>query len=153
MTGPFPSSEQSDMGFAPVDMNPRNIVVDASAVVALVLTRGAVGRKVHALTDGAYVMAPTMLPFEVTNVIRRQESARLLTHPDAELAWAGLAALDPELWQWSTLAESVWQLRGSITAYDASYVALAQIMNCPLVTCDARLAAMAPATCQVELVQ
>ena len=39
-----------------------------------------------------------------------------------------------------------------VTSYDASYIALAELMGCPLVTTDAKLAAMAPTTCQIELV-
>lgn len=36
--------------------------------------------------------------------------------------------------------ERVWELRFNLTAYDAAYVALAEYLQAPLVTCDARLA-------------
>lgn len=38
-----------------------------------------------------------------------------------------------------TLRRRAFQLRDSITAYDAAYVALAEALDCPLVTRDARL--------------
>ena len=128
------------------------VVIDASALLSLLLSndqRAAILRQSIADAD---VMAPTILPYQVTNVIRRWESDGRLPHQAAEAACRGLAEFDVELWQWATLADRVWQLRGSITSYDASYVALAEIVNCPLLTADAKLAAMAPPSCQVVLV-
>ncbi len=133
-------------------MDSSEIVIDASAALELLLGRGPTGRRVQRAIGDAYVIAPTVFPYEVTNVIRRLLSARRLSPETAELAWIGLAELDVELWQWPTLSARVWQLRGSISSYDASYVALAELMACPLLTADARLARMAPATCQIKLI-
>ena len=128
------------------------LVIDASAAVDALLEDNPKGEAVaHRIRD-CVLIAPTMFAFEVTNVIRRRLSARILSPEAAQLAWIGLNELDVELWQWATIANRVWRLRGSLSAYDASYIALAEVMNCPLVTTDARLAAMAPSTCQVELV-
>ena len=38
------------------------------------------------------------------------------------------------------IADRVWALRHNLTAYDAVFVALADALDVPLVTCDARLA-------------
>jgi len=135
-----------------VPMDVENVVLDASAIVSYLLEEGPARARIATLAEKAYLIAPAIMPFEVTNVIRRHLSARIITANTAQAAWIGLAELDVEPWQWATLAPRVWELRGSITSYDASYVALAEIMQCPLITADAKLAAMAPPTCQIELV-
>jgi predicted nucleic acid-binding protein len=50
------------------------------------------------------------------------------------------------------LAGRVWELRGNVTAYDATYVALAEVLACPLVTADARLARAPGLRCVVTVV-
>jgi len=129
-----------------------NIVLDASAAVNLLIGEDALASKISALIGDSCVMAPVIFPFEVTNTIRGKLSGRLIDDDTAQDAWIGMTELNVELWQWATLADRVWQLRGSITSYDASYIALAELMGCPLLTTDARLAAMAPNSCRVELV-
>lgn len=46
----------------------------------------------------------------------------------------------------------IWELRHNLSAYDASYVALAESLRCPLVTADHRLAAAPGLQCRVEVV-
>ncbi len=50
------------------------------------------------------------------------------------------------------LLPRVYALRNNITPYDAVYVALAEALNCPLVTADARLANAPGIRCEVQLV-
>lgn len=40
----------------------------------------------------------------------------------------------------TALLSRIWELRNNITAYDAAYVALAETLDAPLITLDARLA-------------
>jgi len=127
-------------------------VLDASAVMAVVAGDDARGAALTSRLTQANLIAPTLLPYEVTNAIRRRWSGGVTSVEQATQALENLAALNIELFQWAILADRVWVLRGSITSYDASYVALAEIMDCPLLTADAKLAAMAPPTCQVELI-
>ena len=58
----------------------------------------------------------------------------------AEVALLDLRALDLERHAHEPLLERVWQLRQNLTACDAVYVALAEALEAPLLTCDARLA-------------
>lgn len=50
------------------------------------------------------------------------------------------------------LLERVWQRCSNVTAYDAAYVALAEQLDCVLVTCDAKLAAASGPRCAFELI-
>ncbi|MDR1712121.1 MAG: type II toxin-antitoxin system VapC family toxin [Propionibacteriaceae bacterium] len=77
--------------------------------------------------------------YEVANVVRRRWAAQLLTQGQAELALDSFAQLEIDLWPQSLLAEQVWALRGQLGAYDAAYVALAGLLDAPLLTADAKL--------------
>ena len=50
------------------------------------------------------------------------------------------------------LVERMWRLRGNLTAYDAAYVAAAELLSCPLVTGDGRLAKASGVRCEVRVV-
>ena len=49
------------------------------------------------------------------------------------------------------LSERIWELRHNLTAYDAAYVALAEALDVPLVTCDRHLNQAPGHTADVEL--
>ncbi|MEO9223804.1 MAG: type II toxin-antitoxin system VapC family toxin [Acidimicrobiales bacterium] len=66
----------------------------------------------------------------------------------AQLAHDDLLDLQIESWPYEALADRVWKLRGQLTAYDASYVALAELVGAPLVTLDHHLARCRIATCE-----
>ena len=84
--------------------------------------------------------APHLLDVEVAQVLRRYYLHRELSSRRAEQALDDLAALKLERYPHEPLLPRIWQLRENITAYDAAYVALAEALNAPLLTCDARLA-------------
>jgi predicted nucleic acid-binding protein len=63
-----------------------------------------------------------------------------LSRSEATLAHADLIALPLDLWPYAPLAERVWELRENLTSYDASYVALAELLDAALITLDVRLA-------------
>lgn len=50
------------------------------------------------------------------------------------------------------LLERMWALRDNVTAHDAAYVALAEVLDAPLITCDARLATATGPRCAFDLV-
>lgn len=114
------------------------LVVDASAVVALLTPAGSVTQHMAIACKGRELAAPAVMPFEVANVLRRREAAGL-DGTAAHLAHEDLLDLDVELWPYAAVAGRVRELRATLTAYDASYVAVAEALAAPLLTLDARL--------------
>lgn len=127
-------------------------VLDASAAVALLLDPGPRGAHVADLLAEAPAHAPTLLPFEVANVLRRLRLAGKLSVAEAGLARDDLLRLPVELWPFDAVAARVQVLSGAITAYDAAYVALAEALGGRLITADQRLAGAPGVCCSVVLV-
>ena len=124
------------------------IVVDASAAVAALLNAGPART---ALTSDQ-LHAPHLVDSEVASALRRQVA---FSHLSASAAWQAL-----EVWRRLGLTrypvlgmiERVWQLRESLSACDASYVALAEELGCALLTCDGRLGLAPRLRCPITVV-
>ncbi|MDR0960110.1 MAG: type II toxin-antitoxin system VapC family toxin [Propionibacteriaceae bacterium] len=125
------------------------IVVDCSAVVELLVADDPRGAEIAALINDAPLAAPTVLPYEVANVLRRFRNAQTFTTRQVESTWEQFSRLPIDLWPFDILAGRVHQLGGSLSSYDASYIALAELLHIPLLTCDAKLASSAPTSCQI----
>jgi predicted nucleic acid-binding protein len=117
------------------------IVIDASAVLELVL-RTDRGKKVEsrALLSEESLHAPHLLDVEVTQALRRLVQLKEITAVRAKQALDDHAAVHIRRANHKDMLERVWELRHCVTAYDATYVALAEILDAPLLTCDAKLA-------------
>jgi len=127
------------------------LVVDASCVVAALTASNAAesaGTWARARLGSGPVVAPHLLPVEVTHVLRRQVAAGRLHGPAAAAALEDLADLGIELYPFEPFADRVWQLRETVSAYDAWYVALAEAHDAPLATLDGRLAASPGPRCE-----
>lgn len=118
----------------------RPVVLDSSAIVALVVDAGPVGEWVASAMHDGFLAAPALALFEAANTLRRQQLAGRLEQVEALLAHHALLDLPLQLWPYPPLAERAWALRDSITIYDAAYVALAELLDARLVTLDRRLA-------------
>jgi len=125
------------------------VVCDASAVVAVLLDGGDDGAWTTRRLSGSRLLAPAQLPFEVADIIRRHETAGIVDAGQAAQAHADLLDLAVELWPHHLLAGRAWELRPDLTVYDASYVALAELLGAPLVTLDRRIAAAPGVRCEV----
>ncbi len=124
------------------------IVLDASAAVSALLNSGQARRLVAVES----VHAPHLVDTEVVSVLRRHVAAGLIASGEASRAldvWKGLGLIR---YAASPLLERVWQLRRAVTAYDAMYVALAENLDCDLVTADARLSGANGPRCTITVV-
>lgn len=126
------------------------IVCDASALVATLLDAGPDGQWASAELSGADLVAPSLLGFECANIIRRHALAGLVSSEQAAQAHDDLVALTIESWPYDVLARRVWELRRNLTSYDASYVALAELIEVDLVTLDRRISRAPGIRCVVR---
>lgn len=116
------------------------IVVDASAVLELLLgTERAERVAARLLAPDERLDAPHLLDIEVGQALRRLAQLNAITVLRAEEALADFASLVIERHAHRELLPRIWQLRDSLTAYDAAYVALAEALDAPVLTCDAKL--------------
>ncbi len=122
---------------------------DASAIVALLLDAGPDGRWAAETLGGASLVAPSLMAFEVGNIIRRHERAELISTDQAAQAHGDLLDLVIEEWPYGVLAARSWELRTALTIYDAGYVALAELLGVALVTLDRGIARAPGLRCEV----
>lgn len=113
------------------------IVLDASAMVEALIGRDAEAELLGALADE--VSAPHLLDVEVLSVLRGLLLARKLDPAATDDARGDYFALTIIRHDIEPLAERVWELRDQFTGYDACYLALAEALDAPLYTCDAKL--------------
>jgi len=128
------------------------LVIDASAIVTLLIDPSAAGEAVGERMRLATLLAPSLLPFEVANVLRRRRNAGLLSDAESSLAHSELLDLPIDLWPWQSMAARAWELGANLSSYDAAYVALAEETGATLITRDARLAAAPGIRCAVEVI-
>lgn len=128
------------------------LVVDASALLPAIADGSDVGRQRRQRLVSERLDAPDLILAESLSVIRRQSLAGMLSSAQADQAIEDLLALPIIIHPTARLIRRVWELRGNVTPYDACYVALAEALDCPLLTGDARLARAPGLACEVELV-
>ena len=128
------------------------IVVDASVVAPLIADGGPDGDLFRAAVRGQTLAAPDLLVVEVLSVIRRHLASGTLNAQQANNAVDDLLALPITLYPATPLLRRCWQLRSNVTAYDACYVALAEVLEAALLTADARLANAPGTRCSFQLI-
>lgn len=117
------------------------LVVDASAVLEVLLEPGERGELAAWHMESTALVAPDLIGYEVLNVVRRQRAAGNLSEAEARWAVEAFRRMPIELWPLESVVERVWELSGAVSAYDAPYVAVAEAVDTPLLTRDRRLAA------------
>ena len=124
-------------------------VADASVLVAALVDSGREGRWAESTLAEGSLTGPELALAEASNILRRLERADQISRIEATSAHGDLLRLDLELFPFSPFAERVWALRSNLTSYDAWYVALAEALNCPLLTLDRKLSGASGPVCDV----
>jgi predicted nucleic acid-binding protein len=129
------------------------IVLDASAAIEWLLQTPAgiaVDKRIFSPLEPLH--APHLLDVEVAQVLRRYVRDRTLTAQRGEEALEDLRGLPLNRYPHDFLIPRVWELRATVTAYDALYVALAEVLGAVLLTCDGRIASASGHHASVEVV-
>jgi predicted nucleic acid-binding protein len=129
------------------------LVVDTSAIVAALVGRPRDQRLVDRLGADGDLHAPHLLDVELLHALRRLVHSGELSRDRAADARTDFASLAVVRYGHVALADRVWELHDSLTAYDATFVVLAELLEAPLVTCDGRLARAPGHHAMVELYQ
>ena len=128
------------------------IVVDASAVLEFLL-QTVLGTRIESrlFRDHGELHAPHLLDVEMCQALRRLVRLGDVSTERAQEALSDFVDLDIRRHAHTPLLDRVWDLRNNLTAYDAMYVALAEALDAPLVTCDARLSASPGHEARIDL--
>ena len=117
------------------------IVLDASAAIEW-LFQSPAGRKIdrRMFVPSESLHAPHLIDVEVAQVLRRYVRDKTITAQRGQEALQDLRDLPLSRYPHEFLIPRVWELRATLTAYDAVYVALAELLGAPLLTCDGKIA-------------
>ncbi len=124
------------------------VVVDASVLTAALAGSGPEGEWAEAAVAAESLAGPEFVLAEVCNVLRRLERAGRISSQDATASHRDMLRMDIALFPFAPYAERVWALRENVTSYDAWYVALAEVLDYPLVTLDRRLSRATGPRCE-----
>ena len=129
------------------------IVVDASAMLEILLLTPAarrVGSRLFA--HGETLHVPHLIDVEVAQAIRRYCLTEKLDAARGQAALEDFASFPLIRYPHTPFLPRIWRLRPNLTAYDASYVALAEALDAPLITRDAALARSSGHRARIEMV-
>jgi predicted nucleic acid-binding protein len=130
------------------------IVIDASVLANVVADDGPDGRLARGrIREAGDLAAPDLVDVETVSVLRKRWLAGDLTERRFSSALDDLESLAVVRYPALPLMRRAFELRANVTAYDATYIALAEGLACPLMTTDIRLAHAAGPTCEISLLR
>ena len=132
------------------------MVIDASAAIEWVLqTPKGVEIETRIFQkpgESPRLHAPHLLDVEVAQVLRRHVARKILSEARGETALHDFLQIPLVRYPHELLLPRVWELRKNLTVYDAVYVALAEALEMPLLTCDANIASAPGHRARVDVV-
>jgi predicted nucleic acid-binding protein len=130
------------------------IVLDASVLANVIGDDGADGRRARGeIRTAGQLAAPDLIDVETVAVLRKRWLAGTISDLRFEAAIADLEQLGVSRYPTLPLMRRAFELRANVTAYDASYVALAELLGCELLTGDGRLAGASGPRCAIRLLR
>lgn len=129
------------------------MVIDCSAMVELLTSEDELGERVRAAVAGKKLFAPHIIDLEFASVLRGMVAGRKLDRARADRALESLIRSDLDRYEHTWYLPRIWELRGNMTTYDASYVALAEALKFPLLTVDGKFERTPGANCEVMTIK
>jgi predicted nucleic acid-binding protein len=128
------------------------IVADASAVLEVLLNTP-LGQEIggRIFQDDETIHAPYLIDVEILHVLRRIDRRGELPAARAREILQDYSDLALERYPHTLFVTRIWELRHNFTAYDAAYIALAEELDAPLITCDRAFAAGSGHTAEIVL--
>ena len=129
------------------------IVLDASATIEWLLqspTGVKIDQRIFSPLESLH--APHLLDVEVAQVLRRYVRDKAITARRGQEALEDLADMPFSRYPHDLLILRIWELRATLTAYDAAYVALAELLDARLLTCDGKIASASGHRAVVDVV-
>jgi predicted nucleic acid-binding protein len=128
------------------------IVIDASLALDLVLRRPHVSDLVDILaTTNDPVYAPEIIDIEVLHALRKQLNLKRISIEVADRAIKFLSDMPIARQSHGLLLTRIWQLRDNLSAYDAAYIALTELHDAELWTCDSKFSGTPGHTAKIKL--
>jgi predicted nucleic acid-binding protein len=128
------------------------IVADASVLIDFLLRSAGEPELSELIAQQDTLVAPGIVDIEVTNVLRRLVQRKAIGLDVADSALADFLDLRIERHGSTDTLWRIWEIRNNVSAYDAAYVALAEVAGVPLYTRDAKLAATAGHAAKIVLI-
>lgn len=125
--------------------------MDASFLVNVLGDDGEDGRRARDRLGGENLVAPELVDLEVASTLRKFCAAKSLGAQRASQALMDLRDLRMDRIPHRELIDRCWELRNSVSIYDASYIAVAELFGAVLLTVDSRLARAPGARCAIEV--
>ncbi len=126
-------------------------VIDASVLANVIGDDDAAGATARAALMGQEISAPDLVDVDTVSVLRRRWRSGTLTVSRFAVAIDEVSTLPADRYPVLPFMHRAYQLRDNVTAYDATYVALAEQLGCLLVTADQRLANSPGIQCRIRL--
>ncbi len=130
------------------------IVVDAAVLANVIGDDGADGKRARGeIRVAGEVAAPGLVDVETVAVLRKRWLAGTISDRRFSAAVGDLEDMDIDRYPALPLMRRAFELRSNVTAYDACYVALAEVLGCELLTGDQRLANASGPKCPVRVLR
>jgi predicted nucleic acid-binding protein len=128
------------------------IVLDASVLATAIGDDGADGHRARTeLRAAGELAAPDLVDVETTAVLRKRWLAGSISDQRFAFAVEDLEDIELDRYPALPLMRRAYELRANLTAHDAAYVALAELLGCELLTGDGRLADALGPRCTIRL--